>query len=114
MLTFYVAVQLKPLTLIIQDILAHTFWEVHHLATEHHEHGHHHVHEELADDELHDHTSPAEKSSSQKLSEETSIHLLETFQFMFTNRSEDTKHASNLLHNLAFVFIEISSPPPKI
>jgi len=113
MLVFYVAVQLKPLTVIIQDVLAHTFWKVHHLATEHHEHGHHHVHEKLAEDSVHEHTNPSEKLPTQKLSEETSIHLLQTFQFIFTNRSIDTKHTSNSIHKLAFVFIEISSPPPK-
>ncbi len=114
MLVFYVAIQLKPLTLIIQDILAHTFWKVHHLATEHHEHGHHHLHEELVDDHIHEHTNPSEKQSSQKLSEETSIHLLETFNFMFSNRSIYTKHTTKSLHNLTFVFIEINSPPPKV
>jgi hypothetical protein len=112
MLMFYIAVQLKPITVIIQDMLAHTFWKVQHMATEHH-HGHHHVHEKLAEESVHEHTNPSEKQSSQKLTEETSIHLLETFQFMFTNRSIDTKHASNSLHNLSFVFLEISSPPPK-
>lgn len=114
MLVFYVGVQLKPVTIIFHDILAHTFWKEHHLATEHHHHGHHHVHEKIAEATVDEHTTPSEKQSSQKLSEETSTHLLETFQFKFNNRSIDITHTSNGLRNLSFVFIEIKSPPPKV
>jgi hypothetical protein len=113
MLLFYVAIQLKPLTIIIQDVLAHTFWKMHHLATEHYQHGHHHVHATLAEDSVHEHTTPTEKQSSQKANEETSIHLLHTFNFIFCNRSINTHQKSNVQHNVLFVFIEINSPPPK-
>jgi hypothetical protein len=88
MLVFYVGVQLKPLTAIIQDTLAHTFWKVKHLATAHHNHGHHHLHQELQQSSVDEHEiNHTEKPANQKLNEEISTHVLNQFNFDFINTS---------------------------
>ena len=47
LLFFYVVVQLRPLTAVLQDAIAHTFFKMQHMATVHFENGHYHLHTEL-------------------------------------------------------------------
>lgn len=114
MLFFYTAVQLKPLTAAIQDLLAHTFWEMHHIATRHHQHGHDHLQDELQDISEDHHNSSSEKiPTSQKINEEMSIHLAQHFNIKFTNNYSYILHSTKSNANLISIYIPISSPPPK-
>ena len=114
-LFFYTAIQLKPLTAVIQDILAHTFWEMHHIATTHHQHGHDHLQDELHDISEDHHNSSSEKiPTSQKFNEEMSIHLAQHFNIKFTNNYSYILHSTKSNTNLISIYIPISSPPPKV
>lgn len=114
MLLFYIAVQIKPLTVVIQDAFAHVFWKAHHVATTHHEHGHHHLHDELIEDQsIHEHERSTEKEPAQKYNEEVSVHVLDTFYFGFKNYITDIECNSNLACNISIVYIEIKNPPPQ-
>jgi hypothetical protein len=50
LLTVYVLSIFKPLGPLVEDTLAHTFWEMQHIVTVHEEHGHFHMHIEMAED----------------------------------------------------------------
>lgn len=110
----YISVQLKPITILAQDVIAHTFYKAYHIATEHHHHGHHHVHEQIAEDEDHEHQNTSSHQSSQKLNEEIFTHIITDFGFVFSNRSIDTKHHSILNQSISSVYLEIKNPPPQI
>ena len=114
MLFLYTAVQLKPLTAVIQDVLAHTLWEMHHLATTHHQHGHYHLHDELQDISEDHHNNSSEKTpSSQKSNEEISTHFSEEFNIEFTNSYFYILHLTKINQHLVCVHIPIFSPPPE-
>lgn len=108
------AVQLKPLTAIVQDVLAHTFWKVHHLATTHHQHGHHHLDEELQDISEDDHDAPHDKiPTHEKSKEDISFHILLENAFRFKNHSLVSAYPKDSHKELAVSFISIVTPPPK-
>lgn len=114
MLFFYSAVQLKPLTAVIQDALAHTFLEMHHIATTHHQHGHHHLQDEIQDVTEAHHSDSSEKiPASQKSNEEISTHVSEEFNIKFTNPYSFIHHLTTINQHLVSVIIPINSPPPK-
>ena len=114
MLFFYAAMQLKPLTALVQDVLAHTFWEMRHIATTHQQHGHHHLHHEIQETAEHSASSSADKvPSSQKLNEEIAAHLFQEFTMQFQNSFTYIFHSSSSTNELSTVFMAISSPPPK-
>jgi hypothetical protein len=48
MLSVYVLAQLKPLSVVIKDVIDHTFFKMQHMATVHYENGKYHLHKELA------------------------------------------------------------------
>jgi hypothetical protein len=113
MLFFYTAVQLKPLTALIQDALAHTFWNMQHMASHHH-HGHHHLHEDLIESSEGVYKNPIDKiPTSSKFNEEISTHFTQEFSFQFKSIFIYISHDTNHDSNLESVCIPINSPPPR-
>jgi hypothetical protein len=47
LLTLYVTVQVRPLAILAEDLLAHVFYEAQHMATVHYENGKYHIHADL-------------------------------------------------------------------
>lgn len=83
LMIFYVAFQLRPLTVVISDVLAHTFFRVQHMATIHYENGKYHVHADLkaiADEER---CSGKENQATLKKTSESPLHTINTFRVQF-------------------------------
>lgn len=103
---------IKPLTPLVKDAVAHTFYKMQHLATVHYENGKHHLHVELAEasDLAKDATSKGNTiTSSEDIFQHFSNAILkidnypELCQILFTPTKQYTPG----------IFVEKSSPPPK-
>jgi hypothetical protein len=79
MLSVYVLAQLKPLSVVIKDVIDHTFFKMQHMATVHYENGKYHLHKELASNSEGDNRNPG-KISLEKIIDFTH-HLPRTFAF---------------------------------
>ena len=106
--------QLKPIVVVVEDVLAHTFWKMQHMATVHFENGHYHLHNELSDISEKENKNSQEKTpSSQKTNETISSHIVQQFDFQFENNlSSSQKHVASQ-KDVISVFIKINSPPPE-
>ncbi len=110
----YAAAQLKPLTAVINDALAHTFWKVQHMATVHFENGHYHLHNELKTISEEDKNSTQEKSSSTEKSNETnSNQIIHELNFDFEMNAVKIIPSIKPKQNAVCGFNQINSPPPK-
>ena len=109
------AVQLKPLTAIVKDVIAHTFFKMQHTATVHYENGHYHLHTELENinNEGKETNKAAQKTSSEKVNETNSQQLLTQINFNFKTNSSliPTKITSVL--DVCSGFIQSPYLPPK-
>lgn len=107
-------VQVKPLVLILEDVLAHTFNKVQHMATVHFENGQYHLHAQLnevtKDDEK---KSQQNAPSSLKVDETFSAHLLQEFNFALSNNQSATLIAFSQKQDVVSPFIKKSNPPPQ-
>ncbi|PBQ30428.1 hypothetical protein CNR22_01155 [Sphingobacteriaceae bacterium] len=112
-LSVYAFAQLKPLAVVVEDVLAHTFWKVQHMATVHYENGHYHVHTELKDIAEKENKSSQQKiPSSEKILESTAQDLEQvTFNFPHvTLFIPATFHSSQ---DIFSGYTQITIPPPK-
>ena len=62
---------IKPITPIVNDVIAHTFYKMEHLATVHFENGKYHVHAELATE----HKNESKENVPSSIYETLAIHL---------------------------------------
>ena len=114
LLFFYVAVQLKPLTAVVQDVLAHTFFKMQHMATVHYENGKYHLHTELEKITNEDGRITKEKTPpSQKSNEDLSNQIIHELNFDFTANFILTSNISGPNHGVLPGYSQINSPPPK-
>ena len=112
-LAVYAFVQLKPLAVVVEDVLAHTFWKVQHMATVHYENGHYHVHAELKDlSEKENKSSQQKVPSSEKVLESTAQEV-EQITFNFPSHSILIPAIFNSVQDILSGYTEITSPPPK-
>ncbi len=113
-LFFYVLVQLKPFVVIVEDIVAHTFNKVQHMATVHYENGQYHLHAELntiaKDDEKKSHQNAP---SSVKADETISAHIKEEFNFNVLDNQSALLIVFSQKKDIISPFIKKSSPPPR-
>ena len=110
----YAAAQLKPLTAVINDALAHTFWKVQHMATVHFENGHYHLHNELKKISEEDKSSSTDKVPSNEKSNETnSNQIVHELNFDFEITSVLIPEIITPNKNSVSGFTKINSPPPK-
>jgi hypothetical protein len=115
LIAVYIAVQVKPLTLVVHDLFAHTFFRMQHLATVHYEDGKYHLHTELATtaDENKD-----ASSTSLPLNEKTGDH----FPVQVFHGSPGNICLNNLLlctshHACRFIpaaYLQVTAPPPRM
>ena len=113
-LFIYCFVQLRPLTAVLQDAFAHTFFKMQHMATVHYENGHYHLHNEVKTIAEQDNGSSAEKIPSSEKTETISSHLLQTFDFVFKSEDNSTVRFITSGPEAKSGFTKISSPPPKV
>ena len=84
------------------------------MATIHKENGRYHLHMELKDISEEDKNATQEKApSSQKMNENISTHIVQEFDFQFTNDCFSSQTHASSQEDVVAVFIKINSPPPK-
>ena len=107
---------IKPVSPLISDIVAHTFFEAKHLATVHLHHGEHHLHEELEEeDEDSDHHHDSNGANNRSLSENKTLEAHLTVSITgFISRLESIEiNAPSENNKLLDGFIHKVTPPPK-
>lgn len=114
LLLFYTAVQLKPLTAVVQDVIAHTFFKMQHLGTVHFENGHYHLHKELQtiNDDEKSTNKTSQKSSSEKL-ETNSQQLLTQLHFNFNTNSSLIPTTLSSPPDVCLGYLQQQYLPPK-
>ena len=116
LLLSYVIVQLRPLTVLVEDVIAHTFFKMQHMATVHYENGHYHLHNELKtiNEQDNDSNKASHKSSSsQKTDKSISDQLVTELSFDFYSNSLLIPEFNTSVLDVALGFTKINSPPPK-
>ncbi len=116
LLCIYIFALFKPVSPLIFDILAHTFFEEEHMATVHFSHGKHHYHlyDELAkeaEDDRHDSkgTGGSSLSSSKTLEAHLTTNAMGLTSYLKLIKTEILPKNKELPH----VFIQKVIPPPK-
>jgi len=102
---------IRPITPVIGDVIAHTFWRAQHMATVHFENGKYHVHYALQAAAKEDYGN--KKSSSVKVDETLDIHIV--VNNGLTLATDQTK-LTFTPYNLGYyssAFPEQDSPPPR-
>jgi valyl-tRNA synthetase len=102
---------IKPIMPIVNDVIAHTFYKMEHLATVHFENGKYHVHEELA--------SEASKRNDAKGTNQFSEN--ETLSSHIINKKIEYKIYPSLSSKIIFskeqhlldAFVQNVTPPPE-
>jgi hypothetical protein len=114
LLLFYIAVQLKPLTAIMQDVLAHTFFKMSHIATVHYENGKYHLHTQLENINNEDGGIAKEKApSSEKSNENTPNQIVHELNFDLASDSILIPEVINPDEDSISGYARINTPPPK-
>ena len=102
------------MVVIVQDIVAHTFYKVQHMATVHYENGQYHLHAELNTI-----ANEGEKKSQQnvpssvKADETISAHIKEEFNFKIAGAYTSNLTVFSQKQDIVSPFIKKSSPPPQ-
>jgi len=111
-LVMYIFVQLRPLSAFVQDVLAHTFFKMEHMATVHYENGHYHLHSELK--AIHEEDASEKAPAYQKVTEITSSHINTQFSLDFFAAANSKSLFCNRKQQTTEGYSGLSSPPPKI
>jgi hypothetical protein len=101
----------KPILPLVQDDLAHIFWEAKHLATVHHHHGDHHAEQEIAEAEHED--NAGKQPATTKTSEPVSVHTVVEIVYRFSQLSMHQQKFAVNIYNVSTVSLDKYYPPPK-
>lgn len=113
LLSFYVFAQLKPIIVVAEDFLAHTFWKMQHMATVHYENGHYHIHTELSDISEKESKNTQQKIPvSEKINEADSQNIHEV-NFNFYTQPILIPVMFDQTQELLAGFGRVNSPPPQ-
>ncbi|MBA3680923.1 MAG: hypothetical protein H0W73_07115 [Bacteroidetes bacterium] len=113
LLSFYVFAQLKPLTVVVEDVLAHTFWKMQHMATVHYENGKYHVHADLSDISEKENKNTQQKAPASEKTTENTHQNSADFNFSFQTNSSLIPVTFHQTQEVLPGFLRINSPPPK-
>jgi hypothetical protein len=114
LLTLYIAAQLRPLTAVVQDFIAHTFFKMEHMSSIHYENGHYHLHTELKNINEEDNNKTQGKvPTSQKVDESISANTLQMFNFQFQDNINASLNWARTQQDVISGHTQIDSPPPK-
>ncbi|MGZ4033872.1 MAG: hypothetical protein ACXVP4_03330 [Bacteroidia bacterium] len=103
---------IKPIMPIVNDVIAHTFYKMEHLATVHFENGKYHVHAELAT-EAGKQNNDAKGSNQFSSNETLASHIInKKIEFKIYSSSTSIIITSKKLH-LPDAYIQRTTPPPK-
>lgn len=108
-------VQIKPLIYFSQDLVAHAFYKMEHLATIHYENGAYHLHNELkkTNDDSDNSSTKSEKSQMKKNTEKFPEQLTSNTQFEFNALSKNCIITNNDVPLVLSGYYTITSPPPQ-
>lgn len=99
---------------IVQDVVAHTFYKVQHMATVHYENGQYHLHAELNTVAKEDEKKSQQNApSSVKADETISAHVKEEFNFKSANTHTSNLPVFSQKQDVISPFIKKNSPPPR-
>lgn len=98
---------------VVEDVLAHTFWKAQHMATVHFENGHYHIHTELADISKKENKASQEKSSSSEKSNENVKQNIHELNFTFQTTGIKITNTLYQTQNILSGYKLINFPPPK-
>jgi hypothetical protein len=111
LLVCYAMALIRPITPVIGDVIAHTFWRAQHMATVHFENGQYHVHYALQAQGKEDYGN--KKSPSVKANETLDTHIVVNNEFALAiNHTKLIFLPYNLGHYCS-AFPERDAPPPK-
>lgn len=110
MLCIYVFGLIKPITPIVNDVLAHTFFKTQHVATVHYENGKHHIHLELIKENK---TTDHKKSTSNIVNETLLTHLKTEDVLLKKERLPLLVNNTPYILELSHVLISSPKMPPK-
>ena len=100
--------------MILQDVIAHTFYKAQHMATIHFENGAYHLHTELNTIAEEDNKKSQQNTpSSVKADETISVHVKEEFIFKPADNQFVSALTFSQKQDVVSPFIKKSSPPPK-
>ena len=105
--------QLKPIAVVVEDALAHTFWKMQHMATVHYENGHYHIHSELSDISEKESNNTQQKAPSSEKTNENIQQNIANFNFSFQTNSSLIPVSFHQTQEVLAGFLRINSPPPK-
>lgn len=97
---------------IFADVIAHTFWKYHHMATVHYENGKWHVHKQI-ESIAKDGDKKQNPSNTQNNTESISFHIPSTSDIKFEQISGLHKTVVFHLCELQNGFLNLLTPPPK-
>ena len=114
LLVFYIVVQLRPILPMAQDVVAHTFFKMQHMATIHYENGNYHLHSDLKtiNDDENASNKTSQKSSSEK-SEKNNNELLTQLNFNFYSNSSLIPTTITSVLDVSLGFTQLQYLPPK-
>jgi hypothetical protein len=112
LLCVYSFALLKPLTPIVNDVIAHAFYKMEHLATVHFENGKYHVHAELAQQAEKD--NPTKNSNTpSSIFEVLAKHLRNETAALIVDRVCISKIVFPSINFPVDISVEFPTPPPK-
>jgi len=110
-LLLYTVALCKPILPLIQDELAHIFWNAEHVATVHYHHGHHHVEESIAE-AVHEEENDKYPGNS-RTSEPVSIHILNQYFYSFPQLFIEKEKYTTSRCTVSAFYSDKHYPPPK-
>lgn len=101
----------KPVLPLVQDKIAHVFWNTQHIATVHHHHGHQHADEEVA--QAHEEEKNKVPATS-KTAEPVSIHLISQNSYALPGLITKRQKFATKAYNTSALPVDKHYPPPRV
>lgn len=111
LLLLYTVAMCKPVLPMVKDAIAHVLWEAEHIATVHHDHGHHHAGDEIAKAVHEDDRNKLPGPS--KTPEPVSIHIVLQSFYSLVSFSIEKKVFGAKNYSIASHTLDSIYPPPK-
>ena len=111
LLLIYAVALCKPVLPLVNDFLAHTFWQTDHIIKVHTDHGADHVHYEVLDAAK---ESSDNNKSAVKLSDPVSVHVPINKNYDFFYRVINKRSYPHYINSFPFPAMDLHTPPPKV